>query len=52
MEYLLVDKDHWIVVDPGTAPTGTLAEDWKNLDRKEKSTIWLCLSYSVLLNVS
>ena len=27
-------------------------EDWKKLDRKAKSTIWLCVSYSVLLNVS
>jgi hypothetical protein len=39
LEYLLVDRDHWIVVDPGTAPIGTLADDWKNLDRKAKSTI-------------
>jgi hypothetical protein len=27
MEDLLVDRDQWIVVDPGTAPTGTLAGD-------------------------
>jgi hypothetical protein len=39
-------------VDPGTAPTGTSADDWKKLDRKVKSTIRLCLSNSVLLNVS
>jgi hypothetical protein len=39
MEDLLVDRDQWIVVDPGTAPTGTSADDWKNLDRKAKSTI-------------
>ena len=27
-------------------------EDWKKLDRKEKSTIRLCVSDSILLNVS
>jgi hypothetical protein len=27
MEYLLVDRDQWIVVDLGTAPTRTLADD-------------------------
>jgi hypothetical protein len=47
-----VDKDQWITVDPGTAPTGTSTDDWKNLDRKEKITIQMCLSDSVLLNVS
>ena len=51
MEDLLVDKDQWITVDPGTAPTGILADDWKKLDRKAKSTIRLCLSNSILLNV-
>jgi hypothetical protein len=51
MEDLLVDRDQWIVVDPGTAPTGTSADDWKKMDRKAKSTIRLCLSDSVLLNV-
>jgi hypothetical protein len=50
MEDLLVDKDQWIVADPST--TGTSAHDWKNLDQKTKSTIRLCLSDSVLLNVS
>jgi hypothetical protein len=49
---LLVDKDQWIIVDPGTAPTGTSTKDWKKLDQKVKSTIWLCLSDSILLNVS
>ena len=52
MEDLLVDKDQWIVVDPGTKPTGVTDEEWKKLDRKAKSTIWLCVSDSVLLNVS
>ena len=27
-------------------------EEWKNLDRKENSTIRLCVSDSVLMNVS
>ena len=39
MEDLLVDRDQWITVDPGTAPIGTSADEWKKLDRKEKSTI-------------
>jgi hypothetical protein len=51
MEDLLVDKDQWITVDLGIAPTGTLPDGWKNLDRKPKSTIRPCLSDSVLLNV-
>jgi hypothetical protein len=52
MEDLLVDRDQWIVVDPGIAPTRTSADDWKNLYQKAKSTIRLCLSDSVFLNVS
>jgi hypothetical protein len=39
MENILVDRDQWIVVDPGTAPIGTSSNDWKKLDRKAKSTI-------------
>jgi hypothetical protein len=39
-------------VDPSTSPTRILAEDWKKLDWKMKRKIWLCISYSVLLNVS
>jgi hypothetical protein len=52
MENLLVDRDQWIAVDRGTAPTRTSADDWKKMDQKAKSTIRLCLSDSVLLNVS
>ena len=48
----LVDKEQWAVVDPGTKPTGVSTEDWEKLDRKERSMICLCLSNSVLLNVS
>jgi hypothetical protein len=39
MEDLLVDRDQWIMVDPGTAPTGTSGDESKKLDRKAKSTI-------------
>eukprot|EP00253_Pinus_taeda_P034563 PITA_34563 len=52
MEDLFVDKDQWIAVDSGTKPTGVTDEEWKKLDRKAKSTIRLCVSNSVLLNVS
>eukprot|EP00253_Pinus_taeda_P007014 PITA_07014 len=52
MEDLLVDKDQWIEVDPDTKPTGVTEEEWKKLDWKAKSTIRLCVSNSVLLNVS
>jgi hypothetical protein len=51
MEDLLVEKDQWIVVDPGISPTRTSKNDWKKLDRKVKRTIRLCLSNSLLLNV-
>ena len=27
IEDLLVDRDQWIAVDPGTTPTGTSADD-------------------------
>ena len=52
MEDLLVDKEQWAAVDPGTKPTSVSTEDWEKLDRKVRSTIHICLSYSVLLNVS
>jgi hypothetical protein len=52
MEDLLVDRDQWIAVDLGMEPTGTSADDWKKMDQKAKSTIRLCLSDLVLLNVS
>ena len=52
MEDLLVDKEQWAAVDPGTKPTGVSTKDWEKLDRKARSTICLCLSDSVLLNVS
>eukprot|EP00253_Pinus_taeda_P023743 PITA_23743 len=52
MEDLLVDKDQWIAVDPGTKLTEVTDEEWKKLDQKVKSTIRLCVSDSILLNVS
>ena len=51
MEDILVDKELWVVVDPSTKPTAMLKEYWDKLDRKARSKIHLCLSYSVLLNV-
>ena len=45
-------KYQWIAVDPGTKPTEMSDEDWKKLDQRAKSTIRLCVSDSVLLNVS
>ena len=47
-----MDKDQWIVVDSGTKPTGVSDEKWKKLDQKAKSIIRLCVSDSILLNVS
>ena len=47
-----MDKDQWSAVDPGTKRTGVTDEEWKKLDRKAKRTIRLCVSDSVLLNVS
>jgi len=52
MEDLLVDKDQWIAVDPCTKPSGVSDEECKKLDQKAKSIIQLCVSNSVLLNVS
>ena len=51
MEDLLVDKEQWTTMNPGTKPTAISSEDWEKLDRKARSMIRLCLSDSVLLNV-
>ena len=40
------------MVDLGTKPKGVSDQEWKKLDRKEKSTIRLCFLESILLNVS
>lgn len=50
MEDRLVDKEQWVVVDPYTKPIAMSKEDWDN--RNVISMVHLCLSYSVLLNVS
>ena len=47
-----MDKDRWIVVDLSTKPMTMSNEDWMKLDWKVKRTIRLCISDSVLLNVS
>jgi hypothetical protein len=52
MEDILVDKYQWVIVDPSTTPTRMSIEDWTKLDRKENSTIQLCLLDLILLNVS
>jgi len=52
MQDLFMDKDQRITVDPGTKPTKVIDEEWKKFDHKEKSMIRLCVSDSVLLNVS
>ena len=52
MEDLLVDREQWIVVAPGTKLTSMPDEDWKKLDRKSQSTIRICLADSIFLNVS
>lgn len=44
MEDILVDKDQWITVDPCNKPMRVSNEEWKKLDRKEKSTIRDCVS--------
>jgi hypothetical protein len=48
MEYLL----EWVVLSPGTIPMGMSREEWDKLERRERSTIQLCLVDSILLNVS
>ena len=48
MEDLLVDNDQWIMVDLGNKPTAMSDEYWKKLDQKAKSTIRLCLRFSIV----
>ena len=50
MEYLLVDNEQWVVVDPGTKPIAMSKEDWNKLERKVRSMIHLCLLDLVPLN--
>ena len=39
-------------MDQGTKPTGMSQDYWVKLETRERSTILLCLSESVLLNIS
>ncbi len=39
MEYLLIDREHWVAVDPCKMPTSTMKEDRDKLERKERSKI-------------
>jgi hypothetical protein len=32
VEDILLEKDQWVSVDPGTAPTGMSTEEWTKLD--------------------
>jgi hypothetical protein len=52
MEYLLVDQEQWTAVCQGTHPIAMSTKEWEKLERNERSTIWLCLTDSMLLNVS
>ena len=51
MKDLLVDREQWISMDLGTQPTAMSQYDWDKLERRARSTIRLCLSYFVLLNI-
>jgi len=48
MEDLLVDKDQWIAVDPGTKPTRVSDEELEEVgsEGKEHNTI-VCLRFSI-----
>jgi hypothetical protein len=48
MEDMLVDKYQWIIVDPGTAPTGTSTEDWENLDQRKEHNLVVSLRFSII----
>ena len=47
----MVDQEQWIAADPSKKPTTTSQDDWDKLERRVRSTIRLCLSDSVLLNI-
>lgn len=51
MEYILVDRELWVLVDLGTKPIGMLKQDQENMERNVKRTIWLNLSDLLLLNI-
>jgi hypothetical protein len=51
IEYLLVYREQWIAVCLSTMLIGMSMEYWEKLERRERSTIQLCLADLVLLNV-
>jgi hypothetical protein len=51
MEDLLMDREKWTTVCPGTDLTSMSTEEWEKLERKARSMIRLCLADSMLLNV-
>ena len=50
MEDLLVDRDQWIAVDPGTAPTGTVAALYTLGLSWKKSSIHLVCPWGQVLS--
>jgi hypothetical protein len=52
MEDLLMDREQWTTVCPGTQSIGMSMEEWEKLKRRARSMIRFCLADSVLLNVS
>jgi hypothetical protein len=50
IEDLLVDSEQWETICPGTIPTSMLREEWKKLERRERSMIQICLADLVPLN--
>jgi hypothetical protein len=52
IEDLLVYREQWVVVFPGTILIGMSKEKWEKLEIRERSMIRLCLADSALLNVS
>ena len=47
MEDLLVDKEQWVAIDPGTKPIAMSSKYWDKLDINPRSTIHLYLSDSL-----
>ena len=52
IEDILIDREKWEVVCPGTIPTSMSMEEWEKLERRARSRIQCFLVYLVLLNVS
>jgi hypothetical protein len=50
IDYLLVDREQWTTICPGTMLTGMSMKKWEKIQRRARSAIQLCLADSVLLN--